>query len=86
VRQTQTAWPADHARTQEGHRPMFELPQLYATEALVRDRIQDLNDTAAQVRMARRRTPSHAGPVMRVRTAIGRELISIGCAVVGQEA
>lgn len=65
---------------------MFELPQLYANEALVRDRIQDLNDTAAQVRMARRRTPSRPGPVMRVRTAIGRELISIGRAVVGQHA
>ncbi len=61
---------------------------LYLTgnDQLVRDRITELHQAAADQRAARRAPREPSGLVERTRLSVGRTLISIGSTVSGQSA
>ena len=64
------------------HDPLY----LTGNDQLVRDRIQELHQAAAEVRAARRARREPSSLVERTRLSVGRTLISIGSSVSGQGA
>ncbi len=66
--------------------PMSEPLRPSEVKPLVSDRIRDLYATSSELRAARKPQADRLGLVMRTRSAIGRQLISIGSAVAGQGA
>ena len=65
---------------------MNDTLQFYDAHPAVNDRIHDLYTTAAELRASRAAGRPHSGLVTRVRTSVGRRIVSFGSTLAGQHA